>query len=118
MASKKKVALPRTTHRFCTVPITVNGVVQDLTGWEAMFTVTSDPSPTSTTDADAAIKLSCTLDSTAIATFQVTEAHGAALVPTTPYYWDIRLKDPTGTYFGTITSGTATTNQSYTRRTS
>jgi hypothetical protein len=114
MASKLVFAQGDTP--LISVPIKVNSVVEDLTGYTAFFTLTDDPSPNS--DNSANVQLSVTLDSTAIANFQLTEALTSPLEPVTAYNWDVKLKDPTGAYFATIVNGTASINQSFTRRTS
>lgn len=88
----------------------------DLTGYTAFFTLTSQASPNS--DNNAEIQLNDTLDSSAIAAFQLTEDQTSPLEPGLNYNWDIKLKDPSGDYFATIVSGTATISQSFTRRTS
>jgi hypothetical protein len=94
----------------------VGGTVQDLTNWEALFTFTADPTPTS--DSDAAIQLDdINIGPTGIAEFQATETQTAPLVAGTTYYWVVKLRDPTGTFFTTIISGTAAINQSYFQRT-
>ena len=115
MSSSNKLNFTQGDTPLIVVPITVAGLVQDLTGWVAYFTMTSDPNPTS--DSDAAITLQVTLTSTAIAYFQTTETQTSALNAGSLYFWDVKLKDPTGTFFTTITSGTAQINQSYTKRT-
>jgi hypothetical protein len=96
-------------------PITVNSVIEDLTGYTAFFTLTSQQTPNS--DNNAEVTLSDSLGSGAVASFQLTNDMTAPLEPTTVYNWDVKLKDPTGDYFATIINGTANIDQSFTQRT-
>lgn len=99
------------------VPITVSGQVQNLNGYEALFTITPDINPTS--DDDAVVSINYTFGATGnTASFQTTQTQTAAMKANTPYYWSVKLKDPSGVYFVTIASGTVQANQSYTIRTS
>ena len=96
-------------------PITLNGAVTDLGGYTALFTITNNAAPTS--DTDAAVRINYTIPSGSnIAKFQTPELQTASLNPSTQYYWSMKLKDPTSTYYSTVISGTATIKQSYTQR--
>jgi hypothetical protein len=90
------------------LPVTVNGVAADLTGYTAYLTITKNSNPTDNTD--AVLHTAMTTDTAnSQFTYQFTNTDTENLDPTAVHYVDVQInKSPTSTNNFTILRGSFT----------
>lgn len=97
------------------IPVTVNGLPADITGYTAQLTITTDPRPVNNTDAFLHVTM-VTDTANSQFTHQFTNTETETLDPTATYYMDVQInKSPANTNNFTILRGTFTVDTDFSR---